>query len=602
MRIALFLSLSFFTFAQALEFESSVDKTEVALNEPFTLNLEFRWDEDSSGDGNVSVPDIFNLKDFTFLSESQSQRSSLSIVNGQREFVRSFVKSYRLQAKAVGVFQLAPMRVEAFHQVFQSSAFEIQVVANRKKSQNPSQRTQPPSFMNPFFPSMPQFNLPDFFKDDFFDRTEPGDFKFILDLNKKTLYKGELLRADWLLLSTSKIPRFQSGPVPPPKGFWKEEVKNTNSHLGTKALGDTLYRKQLVSRLWLFPLRTGELKMEPHSIQVFSGFGFQNQVLSSLQKKIQVKELPLKGREINFTGAVGDFELDFSLSDTKDLKWNQPFSFKIVFKGSGHPRFIQLPYLPLGSSFKTYEPVLKSSFHPEGYGRKEFEILVISRKEGSVIFPSITLSTFDPQNSRYVFHKSPEFHLFIEKKPEVRTTQNSQTFFENPETDTTIKKDSTFKGEALLRFLNVKTLFFVLSLLSLVLLFFIFFKVLKKLLAKKNLSLHKKINKKIKQIEKKCNKKNLSQKESQQSVCVEMIDLLMLILNGFQAKTQASHWREALETLPPSLNLKYAKTLENLFKELEQLSFSSSQKQNTEDKVKALFKTIKAFRREVSSH
>ena len=597
MKVYLFFFISLLNFllssfvisfsAQAIEFQSYVDKTEVGLNEPFTLSLEFQSSEASVRDLNIEVPDIFNLKDFIFLNESQSQKSSLSIINGKREFVQSLIKNYRLQPKALGVFTITPMKVTAGQQVFQTSAFEIKVLANKKPS--PHQPSPFSVFPDPFKFPPSAFDFPDPFKQ------VKGDFKLVLELSKKILYKSEPLRADWLLLSTAKIPRYESGPVLPPKGFWKEAVKNIKPLVGTKAIGDTLYRKQPVGRLWLFPLKTGELKVSSHSIQVFSGFSFKSQILSSPEKSIQVKELPLRGRDLNFTGAVGSFQVDFSIP-RRDLTLNEPFSFRITFKGSGHPRFIQLPYLALGVDFQAYEPVQKSSFSSEGVGIKEFEILIVPKKEGSLTFPVVTLSTFDPKAKKYIYHKSPEFELSVKKDSSSDSGQSSQTFFDIPS-----KKESSFQSGissfSWPGFLNSKTLLNFFKLFFLILCFSVLFVAGKKGFLKKSPSLNKKINNKIKEIEKKLNKR-----ETWQLACIEMIHLLKFILDSFQAEGSSSHWRQSLENLPPSLNTKYAKNLEPLFKELEQLSFSS-QKKDTKafQQSKALFKKIKAFRKEISS-
>ena len=572
--------------AQALEFQSYVDKTEVGLNEPFTLSLEFQSSEDSVHDLNIEASDIFNLKDFTFLNQSQSQKSSLSIINGKREFVQALIKSYRLQPKALGVFTIAPIKVTAGKQVFQTSAFEIKVLANKKLSP----QTNPFSvFPNPFKFPPSGFDFPDLFKQ------VKGDFKLVLELSKKILYKSEPLKADWLLLSTSKMPRYESGPVPPPKGFWKEEVKNIKPLVDSKAIGDTLYRKQTIGRLWLFPLKTGELKVSSHSIEVFSGFSLQNQVLSTPERSVQVKELPLRGRDLSFTGAVGSFQVDFSIP-RRDLTLNEPFFFKIAFKGSGHPRFIQLPYLALGADFKAYEPVQKSSFSSEGIGAKEFEILITPKKEGALIFPEITLSTFDPKAKKYIYHKSPEFKLSVKKDFSSVSGQSSQTFF-----DTASKKEnssqSDFSSFSWSSFLSSKILLNFFKLLVLIFCFSILFIAGKKIFLKKSHSLNKKIKNKIKEIEKK-----LNQSATWQSACIEMIHLLKFILDSFQAGSPSSHWRQTLENLPPSLNTKYAEELEPLFKELEQLSFSPQKKDaKAFQQSKALFKKIKAFRKEISS-
>ena len=128
-------------------------------------------------------------------------------------------------------------------------------------------------------------------------------------------------------------------------------------------------------------------------------------MLSSPKYTVRVKPLPLQGRDASFTGAVGDFKVDFILNESQ-VSLDQPFSLKIIFRGLGHPRFIRLPTISFPSSVQTYEPVEKSNFE-KGVGTKEYEILILPKKEGELVIPSISLSTFDPTTGQYVLHKKP---------------------------------------------------------------------------------------------------------------------------------------------------------------------------------------------------
>ena len=570
--------------ASTLKFKSYVNKTEVGLNETFVLNLEIQSPSLKSN-LHIEAPEIYQLKDFVFLHDFNKKSRSISIVFGKMESKNTIVKSYQLKAKAIGVFKIPSMNIKVGNQTFQSSVFEIKVTANKKAKPSGQQNIFPGfSFNNP---SM-NIDFPATF------RGLEGDFKLLVELSKKTVYKSEPLRVDWLFLSTSRIPQYQTHPILDLKGFWKEEVKNLRRFVGTQAIKDILYKKQTVNRLWLFPLKSGELKIPVHSIEFLSFFNQPLKVLSSLEKTIQVKELPFRGRDLSFTGAVGSFELDFSFPK-RDFNVNEPFSFKVTFKGSGHPRFIQLPYLALGSEFQAYDPVQKSSFSPEGIGTKEFEVLIVPKKEGSVVFPSLTLSTFDPQTEKYVMHTSPEYKIFVNKPKQANSS--SKTFF-----DTSLKETNSSQLEVseffLARFFNYKNLFLFLKMCLVLLCFVILYLLNKKGVFKRKPSLNQQINARVKVIEHKLKQKT---RVNYQTACIEMIDLLKFILDQFQTKSDSSHWRQSLKNLPPSLNKKHSKNLETLFKELEALSFSS-QKNSTKifQQSQALFKKVKVFKKDIS--
>ena len=573
--------------ASTLEFKSYVDKTEVGLHETFTLNLEIQSHSSVDSDSHIEAPGVYKLKDFLFLGDLTKKSSSFSIIYGKMESKKTIVKSYQLKPKAIGVFKIPSMNIKVGKQTFQSSAFKIKVTANQR-ARPPGQQNHVPGFPNHF--KLPSMNL--FFSDPLKDIA--GDFKFLVELSKKTVYKSEPLRVDWFFLSTSRIPQYQTHPILDLKGFWKEEVKDIQRLVGTKAIKDTLYKKKTTNRLWLFPLKSGALKIPVHSIEFLSFFNQPLKVLSSLEKTIQVKELPFRGRDLSFTGAVGSFELDFSFPK-RDFNVNEPFSFKVTFKGSGHPRFIQLPYLALGSEFQAYDPVQKSSFSPEGIGTKEFEVLIVPKKEGSVVFPSLTLSTFDPQTEKYVMHTSPEYKIFVNKPKQANSS--SKTFF-----DTSLKETNSSQLEVseffLARFFNYKNLFLFLKMCLVLLCFVILYLLNKKGVFKRKPSLNQQINARVKVIEHKLKQKT---RVNYQTACIEMIDLLKFILDQFQTKSDSSHWRQSLKNLPPSLNKKHSKNLETLFKELEALSFSS-QKNSTKifQQSQALLKEVKVFKKDIS--
>ena len=564
-------------FAQALEFKSFVDKTEVSLNETFKLKIEFQSGE--SLPDNIEVPALLDLKDFYFLDETSSQSISIQIINGQMEKTKTVVKSYLLQPKAVGSFTLPLLTVKADDKSFQTQSFKMTVLDKKSSGQQPKTPGSP--FPNPFQnpPSLFQFLKP-------VQNQVKEDFKFKLKLSKKTLYKSEPLRADWFLLYSSTLPHIDAINSLSLSGFWKEEIRNKKQ--GTEAIEDTLYRKISVNSLWLFPLKTGELNIEPYSIQVNSDFSFQSQVLFSPGQKITVKDLPSEGLDQTFTGGVGIFELDYSIKETQAFL-NQPLSFKITFKGSGHPRFINLSELPFPPSIEIYPPVQKSEFTEEGMGTKEFEILIIPKTEGQLTLPSLTLSTFNPHIGQYVYHKSLPFTFFVQKGD----SQNnmSETFLE-PVKDNKIKNSfsplGSFFWPAFINYKNGMRIVVSLLILCLLILMAVW---IKNFILKRKKSLKEKIDNQFLQIQKLIDKKNW------QKACVNMIQLGTFVLDSAQIEEVSSNWRQALKTLPPSLNKKYAENFERLFKELESLSFSRQiQSQNQALKrTKKLFKQTKSL-------
>ena len=562
-----FLALLFMPFlTQALEFRSFVDKTEVGLNQSFKFNLEFQYDKSLPDE--IEFSDIFDLKDFQFLNESTSRQSSFSIINGQMKQTKTLVKSYRLKANSMGVFTIPALKVFVDGKSFQTQPVEIKVVKD-KVGRSPPPRQN----LNPF--NIPFFGNP--FEDLMTDPFKEEDLQLKLKLSKKEFYQSEAIRADWFLYYTSRQPHFELYPYPSLKGFWKEEFDSSSPITGTEAIGDTLYRKSSVKSLWLFPLETGNLTIEPYSVNLRF---FNAQTLSSARHTIKVKSLPIQGKDLSFTGAVGRFQVDFVLKE-REVSLDQPFSFKIVFKGSGHPRFIRLPYLFFPSSVQAYDPVEKSNFE-NGVGTKEYEILILPKEEGELILPPIKLSVFDPQTRRYVTHKSPEFKLFV-KKGEASKNRPERFFEENNnkelKAEFSLPKASLNLYKKWISFLAGFALSF-----SLIMLFFI---AVRKWIAYKKRSLTHKLNNKFLNI-----KKLLDQKDWQKA-CVIMIQAGIYVLSLSQIQTVSPDWRQSLKALPPSAHKKYSKSFEKLFLDLESLSFSNDSKEKALSRAELCFTVLK---------
>ena len=591
MKLFLFFFLLCPFLSQALEVQASVDKSKLAVNESFVFTIKIQSKEEEPK--HLDIPDLSHLNDFYLLGQWSGQESSLHIINGQMEKTSVFSKSYRLQPKTTGTLRIEALTVRANKQTFKTKPIFITV---SKKNKTPQKNPQSPPVALPSPFSSPQ-SLFDIFTDPFSkEKATKNSIKLRLNLSQYSPYKTEMIKADWFMLQSSGSVHYEPYKQPSLKGFWKEEIrnKNLNPSAGTMLIDQVLYRKTLLDSLWLFPLKTGELTIDPYSIRInhLFGLGFisQREIKSFPVKKITVKNLPSQGLDDTFTGAVGFFEVQTSIKE-KSAVVNQPLFYKITFKGSGHPRFISLPPIRFPPSVQTYPPVTKSYFSDSGRGTKEFEILIVPKQEGTLNIPSWTLSTFDPKKGKYILHKIPSFSLPVKKGK--ANEETGQTFFEEEQE---LKKQplslEPLNSSYWPQFINQKNLikfwltlfcFFLASLLFLYIKNFVF---------KKEKTIKEKINQKFSAIQ------ELLDKKDWQKACTQMIQVNSFILHTAQIKSFSSSWKEALNNLPPSWNKKYSSQFEKLFKSLESLSFSPRshlEEKEALDKAKNLFKDTKTL-------
>ena len=548
--------------AQALEIKSFVDKTEVGLNETFVLNVQF--ESKAALPQQVSVPDLSRLKGFYFLDESSSQRSSIQIINGQMSKTNTLLKVYRFQPKAIGFFKIPSLTIQAAGKSFQTQPIAIKVVKNRLAKPSPAPQPAPSPFNipDPFnFPNTIFKNLPNLLPD------QDKDTAFLkLELSKSSVYKSEILKADWFLLSSSSNTHFNLFRMPELKGFWKEKLKNPSSFVGAEIVDKTLYRKQLIDSLWLFPLKSNQLELDPYSVRL-SSFFRGGSIVSTPVKTIKVKNLPAKGLDKTWTGAVGDFSVKYLIKEKLGVV-NEPLSLKIIFEGLGHPRFITLPSISFPSSVSSYPPVQKSQFSDKGIGTKEFEILIIPKEEGQLIIPSFSLSTFNTQTGQYISHKSPEFLIAIQKGQSNGNLDESFLDTEG-ETEVNVLNRAALEDSYWPFFIKYKNLIWFFTALFCFFVFSLAVIFIKKIILKRKKTLKKKVSDRFLTIQK------LLDKKDWKKACIEMIQLGTYVLSLSQIQETAVDWRQSLQVLTPSLNEKYSTEFEILFKKLESLSFSA---------------------------
>ena len=584
------LCLLFFPFwTQSLEISSRVNKNEVALNETFVFKIDIQYEKENLE--KVERPDFSQNQNFYLIKQSQSSQTSIQILNGEMSRTNIATTRYTLQPKREGVFKIEPLIVKVNGQVFYTQEFSIKVTKENQKTPSPTpQQKNFPSFMpDPF--STPN-SLFDMFTGPFQDvRTEKGDIKLQFQLNKNSFYKGEMIKAEWFVLKSSKSIGYEVYKIPNLSGFWKEELKNKRSKTfkNTEIINKVLYQKTLLDSFWLFPLKEGKLSIDPYAILTFHKFAEfrlrgQGKVKSSPSTAITVKELPTEGLDESWTGAIGIFKVKASLNN-QEAKVNQPLSYVISFEGLGHPRFIDLPKLNFPRSVQTYPPVKRSSFSDSGEGKKDFEIIIIPKEEGLLEIPSFKLKTFNPITEQYERQKTPSFSLMV-KKGKASLHLGEKFFTKEKESDKT-----TFLFEPLTKifwpqFLSHKKLTKFWIFCFAFFLFCILFLFLKRIVRKKEKTFKQKIQKQIKSIE------ELLKKRDWRKACTQMIHLNYSALYEKQTQDLVSDWRQALENLPPSLNKKYALQFEALLKELESLSFGPKNQNQKE----AMAKTQKAFK------
>jgi hypothetical protein len=112
--------------------------------------------------------------------------------------------------------------------------------------------------------------------------------------------------------------------------------------------------------------------------------------------KVTVRSLPSSGRPDNFSGAVGNFNMEMDVQP-RDVTAGDPITMSVRITGQGNFETISMPSVNLGSDFRRYDPKLIEST-PES---KAFEQVFIPRSDQIKELPPVAFTYFDPQAGKY---------------------------------------------------------------------------------------------------------------------------------------------------------------------------------------------------------
>ena len=182
----------------------------------------------------------------------------------------------------------------------------------------------------------------------------------------------------------------------------------------------------------LYPQKTGELVIEPLTlninVQVPSNrrdiFGQRinrqvPKVITAGKRTIKVKPLPEKNKPIGFAGAVGSFDLSYSLNK-KVLKASESFQATLKVSGRGNLKLFGLPKITVPATLEVYEPehteIIKTNLLGM-QGSIQDTYTIVPEFQGNYPIPGVSFSYFDPNKESYVTLSSKEYMVNVNEGP-----------------------------------------------------------------------------------------------------------------------------------------------------------------------------------------
>lgn len=384
---------------------ASVDRTELAQDEPLVLTLRVEADE---------APSAIDLREdelpFAIRSRSESRSASFAIGGGG---------GVRLRRTSVVSLVLAPARAGDL----EIPALAVTVKGIRHLTQPIRVKVLPAGAgaRAPAAPADPRGG------------TWSGwqrDLVLQVEVDRREVFLGEQVTASVWLLSPAGVADYQAFRPPALDGLWVEELERPRQvQFRLREVNGVPTRAYLVQKIALFPTRAGDLEIGPYEIEVglrigspslLAPFGgVQHATRRSAPVKLRVKPLP-PGAPAGFAAVnVGVFKLEAAAAEAEVVA-GQPVAVRVTASGEGNVRALALPALPPLDGARRFEPTASEAVAVRSGrlgGSRTLETVIVPEEAGELSIPALAWPSFDPRAGRYVVARTAPLRLRVRPAP-----------------------------------------------------------------------------------------------------------------------------------------------------------------------------------------
>ena len=413
--------------ADEIQIAASVDRNPVGEQEQFIYQVVISGSSQSLPD--VQYPDF---SDFHVVG-GPSTSSSVQIVNFKISSSRTH--TIILMPRKTGTFQIGPARTSYKGKEFESETITVAV-------QKPTvSQSQPPAGKK--------------------SSVEDADISKMVFLklipSKKTVYVNEEVTLQYKIYFRANISNNEFSQLPAAVGCWVEEYPMPRRpSVYTETIQGVRFNVAEIRKAAVFPSKAGKITVTPLEMIVdvvvqrkkqrsprslFDDFFSDpfNQVvkkkISSGSLELNVLPLPTQGKPANYSGLVGNFQIQTSL-DKKSVLTNEAVSYKIKVSGTGLLKYVNNLPLEFSPDFEVFDPKVSESVNKKGSrisSIKEFEYVLIPRVSGRQVLKAANISYFDPRARIYKSLKIPEYSIEVGKGKDLAHTPGSGSVFSKEE-------------------------------------------------------------------------------------------------------------------------------------------------------------------------
>ena len=400
-------SLSVFLWATnalaQVELDASVNATRIGVQDILQLTVSI-----SGPDGKrASEPDLPSIEGFRVAGRSSS--SQFQIVNGRMSSTRSF--TYELLPQEEGIFIVGAVTVTANGETYESVPITVEVVADSVAPQSRGGSRSP--FGSDPFDTFSAFGQ----RRQKTTQVEEDDVYVRATASKSSVFQGEQIVVTYRLYSRFVPIGPEVEDDPPLTGFWVEEVDlGVDTSIEREVIDGKRYLTAPIKQRVVFPTKPGTLAIPPMTFKMAFRVGSNDPFDSFFARasrpvrvrtqpiELEVKPLPTRGRGLDFSGTVGEYELEAKLNQ-EEVEAGGAVTLTLAIHGKGNLRTIEAPDLADVEGFRTFAPKASESYRATSSGlggEKMWEYVLVPESGGVKELGPWSFPFFDPKRGDYV--------------------------------------------------------------------------------------------------------------------------------------------------------------------------------------------------------
>ncbi|MBA3985256.1 MAG: protein BatD [Flavobacteriales bacterium] len=407
-------------FAQ-VKFEAKVSKTTLGINERLRVDFEMNQDGD-----NFQPP---NFQGFRVVA-GPNQSISNSWINGKRTYSKTF--SYFLSPTARGKFTIGQATIQIDGETYKTVPLAVEITAAVDEPKD----------------------------GDNSDLIASESIHLVAEISKTNPYLNEAITVVYKLYVAPETAVSGWREIDNPKfaDFWSQNTDNRQFQVYDGTYQGKPYRYAILRSTVLYPQKTGELVIEPLSLDVqvevrtnrrdIFGRPFMtrvNKTVSAGSKTINVKPLPTASMPANFSGAVGKFDFKVQANKTK-MDARESLEVLVEVTGNGNLKLFKPPRLVAPNNLEVYEPSFQDKVTTTDKGMRgsiSENYTIIPQFRGNYSIRPIEFIYFDLETESYKTISSSEIVIEVENGP-VNQASDSSTA-SNPNRQPVVMAEEQFK-------------------------------------------------------------------------------------------------------------------------------------------------------------